>query len=412
MTKSRAMRAAFDFGLLIAPIEPARFIAEFWEKRPLVVARQSPDYYSNLCSLADIDRILSSTDLRYPAVRLVKHGPDLPTDAYTRDLRSRRFVFAGVSDTDRILLEYQRGATMLLQHLERSWPPLAALCRNLEQVFYHPVDANAYLTPASSQGFGVHYDTHDVFILQLAGSKHWRLYDAPLRLPLESQPFDQFDVAPGILSQQVDLHAGDLIYLPRGTFHEALTSTCSSLHVTLAITPHRWAELLADAVAVVARQDERFRESVPLGPLRGQDAGALEDRFEELLRILSERVNLAEVLDAMTDRFIAERRPPLDGQLAQLEELDRLRLRTVVARRAGLLHRLALQQDKVMLVFSRKKISYPSEMEPALRYIAAAGEFEVGSIPNLDVAQRLLLVHRLVREGFLIVVRQPPQDEC
>jgi hypothetical protein len=49
------MRAAFDFGLLIAPIEPARFIAEFWEKRPLVVARQSPDYYSNLCSLADIE---------------------------------------------------------------------------------------------------------------------------------------------------------------------------------------------------------------------------------------------------------------------------------------------------------------------------------------------------------------------
>ena len=77
-----------------------------------------------------------------------------PTDAYTRDLRSRRFVFAGVSDTDRILLEYQRGATMLLQRLERSWPPLAALCRNLEQVFYHPVDANADLTPASSQGFG------------------------------------------------------------------------------------------------------------------------------------------------------------------------------------------------------------------------------------------------------------------
>ena len=278
MTTSQTTRAAFDFDLLIAPIEPAHFFAEFWEKRPLVISRQSPDYYSDLCSLADVDRILSSTDLRYPAIRLVRHGPDLPTDAYTRDLRSRRFVFAGVGDTDRILLEYQRGATILLQRVERSWPPLTALCGNLEQVFYHPVDANAYLTPASSQGFGVHYDTHDVFILQLAGSKHWRLYDAPLRLPLESQPFDQLDVNPGPLSQQIDLHAGDLIYLPRGTFHEALTSTCSSLHVTVAITPHRWADLIADAVAVVARQDERFRESVPLGPLRGQDAGALEDR--------------------------------------------------------------------------------------------------------------------------------------
>jgi hypothetical protein len=168
---------------------------------------------------------------------------------------------------------------------------------------------------------------------------------------------------------------------------------------------------MADAVAAVARQDERFRESVPLGPTRGQDAGAIEDRFKELLRILSERVNLAEVLDAMTDRFITDRRPPLDGQLTQIEELGRLGLRTVVARRAGLIYRLASQQDKVMLVFSRKKITYPSEMEPALRYIATAAELEVGSIPNLDTVQRLLLVQRLVREGFLIVVRQPPQDE-
>jgi hypothetical protein len=126
---------------------------------------------------------------------------------------------------------------------------------------------------------------------------------------------------------------------------------------------------------------------------------------------LSERVNLAEVLDALTERFITERRLPLDGQLAQLEELGRLGGRTVVARRPGLLYRLASQQDKVTLVFSGKKITYPSEMEAALRYIATAAELEVGSIPNLDVVQRLLLVHRLIREGFVIVVRQPPQDE-
>ena len=64
-----------------------------------------------------------------------------------------------------------------------------------------------------------------------------------------------------------------------------------------------------------------------------------------------------------------------------------------------------------MLAFSRKKITYPSEMERALRYIATATEFEVDSIPHLDAVQRLLLVHGLVREGFLIVVRQPPQDD-
>ena len=146
MTTSQTTRAAFDFDLLIAPIEPAHFFAEFWEKRPLVISRQSPDYYSDLCSLADVDWILSSTDLRYPAIRLVRHGPDLPTNAYTRDLRSRRFVFAGVGDTDRILLEYQRGATILLQRVERSWPPLTATiirtCARLPTSrCHHPVAA-------------------------------------------------------------------------------------------------------------------------------------------------------------------------------------------------------------------------------------------------------------------------------
>ena len=97
---------------------------------------------------------------------------------------------------------------------------------------------------------------------------------------------------------------------------------------------------MADAIAVIARQDVRFRESVPLGSMRDRDDGFLEGRFEELFQVLSERANLTELLDAMTDRFVAERRPPLDGQLVQLEELGRLGLRTIVARRVGLLYRL------------------------------------------------------------------------
>jgi ribosomal protein L16 Arg81 hydroxylase len=392
----------FDFAGMISPIEANTFFDEYWEKRPLVLSGRAPDRYAGLFSLADLDHILSSTDLRYPALRLIRNGPDLPTEAYTYDLRSRRFVFTGACDAERVLWEYQRGATILLQRVERSWAPLAELCRNLEALLHHPVDANAYLTPRSAQGFAAHYDTHDVFILQIAGAKHWRLYDAPLRLPMESQPHSATQLPFGACTHECDLQPGDLIYLPRGTGHEALTSDSSSLHITLGVTPHTWADVLVDAVLTAAHQDERFRESVPLA-LRhtGDEAFSFAEHFSSLLATLSESVRVDAVLDRLSERFIAARPPLLNGQLAQIDELHHLGLETMVVRRPGVIYRLISTDDGVTLAFHRRKITYPLHMEPTLRYIAAAPPFQVGSIPHLEPLERMLLVQRLVREGFL-----------
>ena len=276
--------------------------------------------------------------MRYPAIRLIRNGPDLPPEAYTHDLRSRRFVFTGVCDTERVLLEYQRGATILLQRFERSSAPLAHLCRNLEARVCHPVDANVYLTPPSSQGFTAHYDAHDVFILQIAGSKHWRLYDAPLRLPMESQPYHPADTRFGACSHECDVHPGDPIYLPRGTGHEALTSDTSSLHITIGVTPHTWADVLVEAVQAVARQDDRFREAAPLGLERTSDAASAQtEHFARLLAALSEKAGVHDVLDLMTERFVATRRPLLHGQLTQVDDLGQLSLQTIVARRPSVI---------------------------------------------------------------------------
>lgn len=398
----------FDFARMIAPLEPDAFFDEYWEKRPLVLSGRAPDYYSDLCTLADVDQILSSTDLRYPALRLIRNGPDLPPEAYTHDLRSRRFMFTGVCDTERVLAEYQRGATILLQRVERSWAPLAELCRSLESLFYHPVDANVYRTPRSAQGFTAHYDAHDVFILQIAGSKHWRLYDAPLRLPMESQPHSTTGVQFGDCTHECEVQPGDLIYLPRGTGHEALTSDSSSLHITMGITPHTWADVLVDAVVAAAHKDERFRESMPIGsPGNGKTVPATStaQHFASLLAAVSETIRVDDVLESLRERFVAARRPLLNGQLTQLDDLDHLGLQTVVVRRPGVIFRLLSKEDGVTLAFHQKKITYPLHLEPTLRSIAAAEPFQVGSIPGLEPLEQMLLVQRLVREGFLMLLR-------
>jgi ribosomal protein L16 Arg81 hydroxylase len=47
----------FDLARLIHPVDPATFEREYWEQKPLVVARNDPRYYHDLLSLADVDRI-------------------------------------------------------------------------------------------------------------------------------------------------------------------------------------------------------------------------------------------------------------------------------------------------------------------------------------------------------------------
>ena len=72
---------------------------------------------------------------------------------------------------------HDEGCSLTLDRLDLRCGSVAALCKDLEGALEHPVAANLYLTPPRAQAFPPHFDTHDVFILQLEGSKQWRIYD-------------------------------------------------------------------------------------------------------------------------------------------------------------------------------------------------------------------------------------------
>ena len=76
------------------------------------------------------------------------------------------------------------------------------------------VGANVYLTPPGTQGFAPHFDDVDVFILQLEGKKHWRLYEPKPedRLPrFSSRNFTQNEIGDPCLETTLD--AGDMLYV-------------------------------------------------------------------------------------------------------------------------------------------------------------------------------------------------------
>jgi hypothetical protein len=377
----------------IEPVDAETFAAEHWERKPLYVARSEPGRFDDLLSLEDAERLVTEPGLRYPAFRLVEKDKRYDPSEYTDDVGWRPIAFSHTADVARVASEFDAGATIVLQGLHLNRLPTAEFCRALEQHLGHPIQANAYLTPRRSQGLPVHHDTHDVFVLQVAGRKRWLVYEPALELPLKHQRYRPGLGEPGESVLDVELEPGDTLYLPRGWLHEALTSEEDSLHLTIGVNVYTWADAFRAALAR-CKGDVRFRRDAA----GDGDVGALLARLRAELapeRVEAERRR----------RFLETRRPVLPGQLSQLRALDRLTLDTAVERRATVIADLADEDGKVCVAFEGRRLRFPAYVRPALELLLDGEPCRVRDLPGLDDAGRRVLVGRLVREGFARVAR-------
>jgi len=297
-----------DLAFLIDPLPPDNFFAGYWEQKPYHCRRGVEPYYQNILGAKDLEKIIASADLRYPALQLARNGSYLPAEAYTRNIKHGSEFFNGVPDIERVLAEYRSGATIVLPACQRSWPSLNGLCTALEDYFDHPVHANAYLTPGNSTGFTPHYDTHEVFVLQIGGRKHWRVYNPPLPLPHRSQPFNPGSYKlPPAPHFQFDLSPGDLLYLPRGFVHTAATSEGYSAHLTIGVTVYTWFELVLELLSA-GRDLEGFRKALPAGFAARENLRAmLQEGLLERLDELRQHSDCASLVDSFTHRVRSAR---------------------------------------------------------------------------------------------------------
>ena len=372
----------------IEPTDEHEFLARVYERAPLAVARAEPGRYDDLLSVEDVERMVCSGGLRHPAFRLVKAGERLELGDYATDVPWRPAAFTGTIDVPRALSAFADGATLVLQALHHTHPPLATFCRGLEEELGQPVQANAYFTPRDSQGLPVHHDTHDVFCLQVAGSKRWLVYGPALELPLRDQRYRTEHGEPGEPVLDLVLEPGDMLYMPRGWLHQALTSDTDSLHLTIGANAYTWSDALRAALDSCA-DDVEFRRSVP-------DDGV---PTADLLAALGERLEPSDVVRRRQSKLVRTRRPVLDGGFSELRSLDTLTVDTVLERRRTVMWEL----DDGGLVFEGKTVRVPEHALPELKAIAVSDEpFRAVDLPGeLDGKGRLVLVRRLIREGFV-----------
>ncbi len=391
-----------DLASLIHPVSPEEFKREYWERKPLVLTGRNDGRYRRLLSLADVDDLLSRSGGRPPGVRTVREGA-------TGEPRSGPKAGVKAGGLERLYQDYRDGSTIVLDAIHERWPPLSELCRALSSEFSAAFQVNVYLTPRWSQGLPTHYDTHDVFVLQVEGSKHWRIHRSPFRLPLPGQIFRRDETEPGEVLEEFDLNAGDLAYLPRGTMHDARTEDSLSLHLTVGALTVTWASVLLAAVETAIEGDTRFRESLPAGFAEEDDDGRerAETRALELLDALRGSITPASLVDDATARALSSAPESLQGHLLDLEAESGLDLETTVRRRPEVPSRLGVDGDDAWLMFLGKVVRLPAAVEKDVRFVLESDQFTPGDLPGgLDEQGRLVLVRRLLHEGLLTLPRR------
>jgi hypothetical protein len=374
-----------------------RFLAAEWARCPYYYSGSG---FADLLSLADVDRLLSATFPRVPAFRLVRDGKVLDRSLYTRKAGLGSETLTDVADPGRIFAEFHASATIVMQGLQRYWPPLTAFCRDLELTLTHPVQANAYITPPNSRGLGIHYDTHDVFVLQTAGSKSWAVHQCAIPFPLSTQHGRSFgELGPASLSLQ--LCAGDALYLPRGFLHQAVSTDETSIHITIGVLSYTWWDVLRDIVTG-AQEHASFREALPAGFAHDSCAAVpqLESRVQEFKSWL-DSVDLGSAVERVARRFWSSRAPSLTGHLVQLANLDSITDESVLRVRADCSYYLYADGNELQVLLGDRQLTMPAEIQPALEDMLRRGSFRVGELSKLlDESSRLTLCRRLVKEGF------------
>ena len=391
----------------------AGFIERSWGRQPHRLPTPDPDGFADLLSLAAVDHVLATTAPRTPSFRLVRDGTPLPTSAYTRSGTVGGVRYTGAADVARVYRAFAGGATIVLQSLHRSWAPLASFCRALEVFLSHPAQANAYLTPAGATALAPHHDTHDVFVLQVHGHKHWRVSEPVIDAPLARHRSRREAASAQPVLFEADLTPGRCLYLPRGFVHAATSQEGTSLHVTIGIHAVTVHDVLAAAVERAA-EEPRFRAALPLGFARDAGAKALVEAVGAGLAEASRWLGSLEPAPLAAEarrRFWQQRPPLLEGQLAQLERLRELDDASVVLRRAGSVCEVddggeveGRTGASLRLLLGDRVLVLPAELEPAVRRLLSGAPMPMSALDDLlDGPSRRVLVRRLVIEGVLEV---------
>jgi len=384
-----------DSSLLLTPISDKDFFANYWESQPLLVSRADSLHFSGLLSVDGIKEYVGENAVCFPDVQVVNARSSVPVESYT-DNSDRQI------NSELLFKHYAQGATVIVSAVHQKFPSVGELCRNVNMGMQLRCQANAYLSPPGNQGFHSHYDTHDVFVVQVSGRKTFRFYPSDIELPFTDDTFHPDNHTEGDVSEQVELSAGDTLYIPRGMVHDALADEGEpSLHITLGVFPFVARDLIQEMIQVAAEQNVSIRKSINLNlPDTKHSAQVTLDSLEELAEVIFTREVLAEARSRLTDEVAMD---CIQNSLDTASTDTELELASVVTVNQSVVHSTEHRDGLFKLRLAGRVIQFTEPMDVAVAALLDLQTMNVDSLPGLNAEQRLALCQQLLALGVISI---------
>jgi Cupin superfamily protein len=257
---------------------------------------------------SDIDALLHQIEPVEPFFRLFVDGP-VPAETYTREvmesgLRRRRLI------PDRFTRLMTGGATLVINRMEMFSVEARRLCAEVERFAGYQTTANGYVTFGGQGTFGKHWDVHDVFAFQLIGGKHWEVYPPTFPYPLSNHTSAQLapqSQCPPTPALDCQLQTGDLLYIPRGWWHQVTPLEQPSFHLSVGLFVPTVFDYAMWVMSRVLPQNPSARQGL-LGreclselsaAIQSATAAAMDPvHVAEFLKMISEQRRLTTEIDA------------------------------------------------------------------------------------------------------------------
>lgn len=350
----------------------------------------NPELVTRLLTPRRLLDVLMRRSLLPPQVRCLTNGIELHPRDYIDQVTSRRGQAIPMVDMHRLGQLLESGCTLVVDAINRWDATMEVACRSWQWWAKERVQVNTYLTTQATPGFGLHWDDHDVIIVQLAGDKRWDVCTPSRPAPMyrdaapNSEPSNE-RVWSGTLT------AGDVMHIPRGYWHRATRTAHGagySLHVTFGIeqrTGVDWLTWLADR----SREHEVFRHDLLRCGPQEQCAQA---------RALAEAACLL-VTSASPEEFLAlrEQQQPSSRRVCTRKVFGPP---TAVACITDFSPRLHLCGDTITVLSSGKKIIVAAKAEPVLRMLLCGHPVDLATVNAATGVDAAKLADVLIEEGL------------
>ncbi|HLA58092.1 MAG TPA: cupin domain-containing protein [Puia sp.] len=218
---------------IISPISLDEFLSFHRGQKHLLLPGDK-QRFTSLFSWDDLNRVLFTNRFEYPRLRLIKNGEVIDSSMYLDQVADKRGGKYHKVSSAKLLQQLNVGKAMHILSIQEFSPALTDMCSKIGQQMNCDAEMTIHIGLKQSHGFDLHWDSHDVFVLQLQGRKHWRLFGFTEENPFRKGPSKKGG-EPSDVIWEGDLREGDVLYIPRGYWHEVHAYDEPCMHISLGL---------------------------------------------------------------------------------------------------------------------------------------------------------------------------------